>query len=308
MSIEWAWPSRIDRSHAISPEIRLDGDGRCQVMLLHGLTGAPAEFAYIARYLQRRGHLDVWCPTLLNHGGSIRVLAATGRDALYASVRSQFEEARRTAAATGSPLVIGGLSIGADLALMLSAEFPEAVAGVICLAPTLFYDGWNVPWAYRLLPLVDWTPFKFFAYHREEAPYGLKDETLRANVAKEYAAKTLKDDAQAHDGYAHYPIELLCEMHHLIKACMRTLPRVKAPILVVQAEHDDATGSRNAEFILNRTSSRRKELLLLQNSYHVVTADLERAKVAAAMQAFCDSVISENYPTQLADAPPPRVS
>jgi esterase/lipase len=97
-------------------------------------------------------------------------------------------------------------------------------------------------------------------------------------------------------------------MHHLIKACMRTLPRVKAPILVVQAEHDDATGSRNAEFILNRTSSRRKELLRLQNSYHVVTADLERAKVAAAMQVFCDSVISENYPTQPADAPPPRVS
>ena len=107
MTIEWAWPSRASHPHVISPEIRLDGDGRCQVVLLHGLTGAPSEFAYIARYLQRRGQLDVWCPTLLNHGGPIRLLAATGRDVLYASVRTQFEEARRTAAATGSPLVIG---------------------------------------------------------------------------------------------------------------------------------------------------------------------------------------------------------
>jgi carboxylesterase len=307
MTIEWAWPSHTSRPHAISPEIRLDGDGRCQVMLLHGLTGAPSEFAYIARYLQRRGHLDVWCPTLLNHGGSIRLLAATGRDSLYASVRSQFEQARHTTSVRGSPLVIGGLSIGADLALMLAAEFTEAVAGVICLAPTLFYDGWNVPWTHRFIPLVDWTPFKFFAYHREESPYGLKDETLRAFVDKEYAAKTLKDDGQGHDGYAHYPIQLMCEMHHLIKACMRALPRVKASILVVQAEHDDATGPRNAEFILNRTSSRRKELLRLQNSYHVVTADLERARVAAAMQAFCDSVIFENSLRQRADAPSRQV-
>ena len=307
MTIEWAWPSRRNGPHAISPEIRLDGDGRCQVMLLHGLTGAPSEFAYIARYLQRRGHLDVWCPTLLNHGGPIRVLAAITRDALYASARSQFEEARRTASGKASPLVIGGLSIGADLALMLAAEFPEAVAGVICLAPTLFYDGWNVPWAYRFLPLVDWTPLKFFAYHREEPPYGLKDETLRALVEKEYAAKTLKDDSQGHNGYAHYPIRLLCEMHHLIRECMRALPRVKAPLLVVQAQHDDATGPRNAEFILSRTSSQRKELLLLQNSYHVVTADLERAKVAAAMQAFCDSITSEDS-TARAEAQPLRVS
>lgn len=298
MTIEWAWPRRTGSSGAISPEIRLSGDGRCQVMLLHGLTGAPAEFAYIAHYLHKRGHLDVWCPTLLNHGGSIRVLAATGRDALYASVRTQFEQALRSAEDTGAPLVIGGLSIGADLALMLGAEFPEAVAGVICLAPTLFYDGWNVPWSYRFLPLVDWTPFKFFAYHREETPYGLMDEALRAHIEKEYAAKTLKNDAARHDGYAHYPIQLLCEMHHLIKACIRALPRVIAPILVVQAKHDDATGPRNAEFVLNRTNSRRKELLLLENSYHVVTADLERARVAAAMRSFCDSVTSEKSSTQ----------
>jgi carboxylesterase len=299
MTIEWAWPSRPSRCRTLSPEIRLNGDARCHVMLLHGLTGAPAEFAYIAHYLQKRGRLDVWCPTLLNHGGPIRLLAATRRDELYASVRSQFEQERHTAGVAGAPLILGGLSIGADLALMLCAEFPEAIAGVICLAPTLFYDGWNVPRSYRLIPLVDWTPLKFFTYYREEPPYGLKDEALRARVAEDYEKRTLKDDGEQHDGYAHYPIQLMCEMHHLIKECVRTLPRVKASLLVVQAEHDDATGPRNAQFILDRTSSPRKELLLLQNSYHIVTADLERATVASAMQAFCDSVIADALPRQV---------
>ena len=291
MSLEWAWPSAKQRCLALSPEIQLEGDARCHVMLLHGLTGAPVEFAYVAHYLHKRAHLDVWCPTLLNHGGPIRVLAATGRDALYASVRSQFEDARRAAAAAGSPLVIGGLSIGADLALMLAAEFPEAVAGVVCLAPTLFYDGWNVPWTHRFIPLADWTPFKYFAYHREEAPYGLKDEVLRARIGADYAGKTLNDSAERHEGYAHYPVRLMCEMHHLIKDCRRMLPRVEAPLLVVQAEHDDATSPRNAQYILDHAGSIRKEVLLLANSYHVVTADLERAKVAAAMHGFCSAVM-----------------
>jgi esterase/lipase len=155
---------------------------------------------------------------------------------------------------------------------------------------------------------VDWTPFKFFAYHREESPYGLVDETLRAIVAKEYAAKTLKDETQGHNGYAHYPVQLLCEMRHLIRACKKSLPQVRAPILVVQAEHDDATGPRNADFILARTNSRRKELLSLKNSYHIVTADLERAAVAMAMQMFCDGVISDNSTALHADPPPRRVS
>ena len=300
MPIEWAWPSGISPIAAPSSEIHLNGDGRCHVMLLHGLTGGPAEFAYIAHYLHKRAHLNVWCPTLLNHGGPIGILAATGRNALYASVRSQFEEAARAAAVTTSPLVIGGLSIGADLSLMLAAEFPNTVAGVICLAPTLFYDGWNVPWTYRLIPLVDWTPLKFFAYQREEPPYGLKDEVLRARVAEEYAKQTLKNDADRQNGYAHYPVRLMCEVHHLIKECIGVLPRVKAPLLVIQAEHDDATSPRNAEFILDHTDSSRKELVLLRNSYHVITADLERAKVAAAMQAFCNAVIAGSAPERVA--------
>jgi len=57
----------------------------------------------------------------------------------------------------------------------------------------------------------------------------------------------------------------------------RATPRQGA-LPVIQAEHDDATRPRNAEFILERTGSSRKELLLLRNSYRVITVDLERAR------------------------------
>src|SRR5439155_26002423 len=176
------------------------------------------------------------------------------------------------------PLVVGGLSLGAVLSLMLAAEFPEDVDGVACLAPTLFYDGWSVPWYQRLIPLVAYTPLKYFAYFREDEPYGLKDEWLRAKMASRYRSARLEDSGEAAKvGYAHFPVRLFCEMRHLIRMCMRELPRVACPVLVVQAEQDDVTGPRNAQFIIEHVGSPRRELLLLKRSYHLVSADLERA-------------------------------
>ena len=43
---------------------------------------------------------------------------------------------------------------------------------------------------------------------------------------------------------------------------------------------------RNSQFIYNRVKSNRKELVLLHNSYHIITADQERNAVAMHMQRF----------------------
>jgi carboxylesterase len=219
------------------------------------------------------------------------VLARTTWSQIYQSAKDGFVEARAAAKAEGLPLVIGGLSMGANLALMLAAEFAKDVAGVVCLAPTLFYDGWSVPWYHRLIPLVAYTPLKHFTYFREREPFGLKDEALRSKIADQYGRMSVRDSSgAAKSGYAHFPVRLFCEMRHLIRECKAALARVAAPVLVVQAENDDVTSPRNAQFILERIASEKRELLLLKNSYHLVAADLERSLVAARMQAFCAEV------------------
>jgi len=73
-------------------------------------------------------------------------------------------------------------------------------------------------------------------------------------------------------------------MRRLIRMCKRALPRVACPVLVVQAEQDDVTGPKNAQFIIERVGSSRRELLLLKQSYHLVSADLERSTVADHLQ------------------------
>ena len=291
MSIEWAWLARRGRTEVEDRGIELRGDGGCRVVLLHGLTGCPAELGYVAHWLRSRGRYHVSCPRLVNHGQPMAVLARTRWRELVDSAREAFLEARAAARREGVPLVVGGLSLGAVLSLILAAEHPEDVAGVACLAPTLFYDGWSVPWYHRLIRLVDYTPLKYFTYFRESEPYGLRDEALRARIAGQYRHAAIDDaSAAAKIGYAHFPVRLFCEMRHIIERCKRLLPQVRSPLLVVQAERDDVTGRRNADFILERAASDQRELLLLKESYHLVCADIERSTVAARLQAFCASL------------------
>ncbi|MBI3376717.1 MAG: alpha/beta fold hydrolase [Betaproteobacteria bacterium] len=292
MAVEWAWIKPQRPVDLPDRGIFLPAEGRCMVMLLHGLTGSPTELGYIAYHLQYRGGYAVHCPRLINHGQPLSILARTTWEQLYDSARQVFLEAREAARAKGVPLVIGGLSLGAVLCLILAAEFPGEVAGVACLSPTLFYDGWNVPWMHKLIPLAHYSGLKYFAYFREDAPFGLRDEELREKIAAQYNKTTLRDSAgSAALGYAHFPVRLFCEMRHLIAWCKRILPQVTCPVLLVQAENDDMTSPKNSQYIIDRISSSWRELILLKKSYHVVTADLERRTVAAHLQRFCDAVV-----------------
>ncbi|HTQ76468.1 MAG TPA: alpha/beta fold hydrolase [Burkholderiales bacterium] len=299
MPVEWAWLEARRRDDVPDRGLKLPPRGGCVTLLLHGLTGSPAELAYLAFRLHREGRAGVRCPQLANHGQPLGVLARTTRRELYESARQAFVAARDEARTRGAPLVVGGLSLGAILSLMLAAEFPADVAGVVCLSPTLFYDGWNVPWLRRLLPLARFTPLKNFSYFREGEPFGLKDEALRARVAEQYAGMSLRDSEGAADlGYAHFPVRLFCEMQPLIERCKRILPRVTSPVLLVQAERDDMTGPRNARYIYRRVASERRELIMLGNSYHVVSADLERASVGDHMLRFCGSLQAAGAPVR----------
>ena len=292
MSVEWAWIKQKSAVTLVDRGLFLPAEGACMVMLLHGLTGTPTELGYIAYHLQYRGRFAVNCPRLVNHGQPLSVLARTSHDELYDSARSAFLEARQAARAKGVPLVIGGLSLGAVLCLMLAAEFGDDVAGVACLSPTLFYDGWNVPWLHKLIPLVDYTPLKYFAYFREDEPFGLRDEALREKIAAEYRKASIHEEGSASNlGYAHFPVRLFCEMRHLIARCKAILPQVRCPVLLIQAENDDMTSPRNSQYIHDRIGSAWREIVLLKESYHVVTADLERGTVAANLQRFCETVV-----------------
>lgn len=270
------------------PGVFMPGRNGRAVVLIHGLTGTPTEVRFIAWFLNTHG-FTVSCPRLANHGQSINVLKKTRWPEFYDSVRQAYAELRKD----HDEIYVAGLSMGALLALLLAGECPTEIAGVSCLSPTFFYDGWNVPWYHFLLPVASHTPLRNYVYFKEEPPYGLKNERIREKVHEFYRAADIN---AMHDvdrlGYPYFPVRLLAELHRLVDFLEPRLPRIVSPCQIIQARHDDMSSARNAQHIYDRIASRRKEIVYLEDSYHVITADQERAKVAQSMLDFFSAEVA----------------
>jgi carboxylesterase len=248
------------------------------VLLFHGLTGAPAELQAITRALRRAGYA-VETPMLPGHGVDEATLLKTGwKDWLAAA------EAELVRLSEQGPIFVGGLSMGAVLALALAQRRPERVKGLALLAPTLKYDGFNCPSYAWILPLAAMTPVVRFYRFMEKPPYGLKDERLRKRVAE-----MMFFGAASDAGLPFMPGRSLAQNLKLITMVKKRLKEVQAPALIVHAVEDDVTHVRNARRLAASLSGPVRTLYL-EDSYHLVTVDRERAKVAQATVAFFDEL------------------
>src|SRR5579864_7827631 len=154
--------------------------GRAGVLLIHGLTGTPTEMRFVGKGLAQAG-FSVYGMQLAGHCGTEADLLATGWPDWYASVERAYEEFRRNV----DIVFVGGLSMGAVLAMHLAARRPDALRGIALYSTTLWYDGWTIPWTRYLLPLLPIAvhlPFGRRGRFAESFPYGIKDERLRQRV------------------------------------------------------------------------------------------------------------------------------
>lgn len=264
----------------------LKGNNGSAVILVHGMTGSPQEMKFLAEFLNQKGY-SVICPRLAYHGEPIEILKKAKWQEFYQSVRTPFLEL----SAQHKFVFAAGLSMGALLVLLLADEFGDKISAVSCLSPTLFYDGWNTPWSKYLLPLAYITPLKNFFYFKEEPPYGIKNEQLQRFMHRYYRnAKLHSIEHVADYGYPYFPVTLFYQLHLCVKHLTKRLPNIKIPVQLIQARNDDITSIKNSQFIYGRIKSDKKELVLLDNSYHVITIDQEREKVAEKVDAFFEKI------------------
>lgn len=270
--------------------LSLVGDNGALVILIHGLTGSPNEMKSLASFLNKKGY-SVICPRLANHGEGLDILKKAKWQDFYESVRKVMVEG--PAAGFTGPIFASGLSMGALLALLLADEFKERIAGVSCLAPTLFYDGWNTPLSKFLLPLGYRTFLKHFFYFKEDPPYGIKNEAIRERIHRYYSTAKLDDmENVAQYGYPYFPVTLLCQMRLLVRHLSARLAYINLPVQLIQAKDDDVASVKNSKFIYDNIRSDVKEMILLYDSYHVITADHERDTVAQKAEEFFSSLMA----------------
>lgn len=258
------------------------GDNGATVILIHGLTGTPNEMRSLATFLNKKGY-SVICPRLARHGEPLKVLKHMKWQEFYKSIQDVFSKSLPD---TTGPVFAAGLSMGALLALLLAYDFPERISAVTCLAPTLFYDGWNTPLARYLMPLAS-TPLRYLFYFKEEPPYGIKNEFIQKRIHRYYKNASLDDlENVAQYGYPYFPVALLYQLQLLVKYVSKRLPGMDFPVQLIQAKNDDMTSVKNSKFIYDRIGSATKEMVLLHNSYHVITADQERDTVSEKTEGF----------------------
>jgi carboxylesterase len=263
-------------------EFFLEGHGdaaRTGVLLVHGLTGTPNEMRTLGKGLQKAG-FTVYAVELAGHCGTQEDLVATRWQDWYASVEAGAERLRGRV----DRVAVAGLSMGALLALRLAAEQPERIAGVAALAPMFRHDGWSMPFFTRFSFVL--RIFKALGVGRggcfiERPPYGIKDEALRKRIV----AQMQSGDSTA-AGLPGNPWWAVAEMYKLSAQVRRRLGDIRSPCLVVHATEDDVASVANARLITDGVRRAPVELVLLEDSYHLVVIDRERRTVIRRTAEF----------------------
>lgn len=254
---------------------RVRGDGRRAVLLIHGLTGAPGEMKAVGRALHRKG-FGLYAPLLAGHGGTEADLLKTGWRDWVASARAAYLDLAREA----DEIYVAGICAGGAIGLALCAEFP-AIRGAAVYSMLFEYDGWNMPkitlgapviQAVANLPLV--RRMSFVQPH----PYGLKDLRLQAMASQ--ALQSMIPGA-----LERMPLGSMYQLYRLARHVEQVAPRVKAPTLIVHAREDDLSHLRNAHR-LRAALGGPTELVVLEDSYHMVHVDREHARVGELTAAF----------------------
>jgi carboxylesterase len=258
-----------------------------RVLLLHGLASTAREFALVMHPLRRLGVTPVALEVDgYTHGSLVAAIRWEGWvEAAVARVEAEI-------AASPGPFVLGGLCTGALLAVAAATRKPlPGLRGLALLSPLVSYDGWALPWWYRMRPLAYALRMEdHFAMH-ERPPYGLKNERMRQMV------RTQMETQQATlCGPSRVSLRVIRESERLSRHAVPTLARLGVPALVLHARDDEICRLASVQRAFGAIPPDMLRTVILENSYHMITADNDRQAVAMELARFAHGLCGSSHP------------
>ena len=245
-------------------EFSFDGSG-ASALLIHGLTGSPYEMRYLGERIAQSG-FRARGVCLAGHGGSPEDLARTGFEDWYRSAEQGFDELR----SHGDPMVAVGLSMGAVLAARLACERSNEVAGVAMLA-SAFYLNRSAEFA--------------LAIARRFRPF-----VRRLNIAGDGPDIADPETRRVYPRVTLMPVAAALELKRLSECVRAKLGNIRGPAIIMHSRQDHVCPyRRNVPFLMRRLAVSDKRLVTLEESFHVVTVDRERERVAGEVLTFIKS-------------------
>ncbi len=247
--------------------------GKVGVLLIHGLGGSPSEMRFVANGLARAGY-TVHCPVLAGHRSADDLKLVTWWD-WYRSAKRALNQLSRQC----ETVIVGGLSTGAVLGLLLAARHPEKVQAVTLYSPALWLSGSHVPWYAPLFQLVTSKWFANLFRFPFPSHVGIKDQRIR-----DFIRNALSGDGATPAGA---PGGAVLERRRLANKVMKELGRITQPALIIHSREDDYAGLDNATYLQQKLAGP-VDLTVLDDSYHMVTVDRQRHIVVERTAAFLD--------------------
>jgi len=255
----------------------MEGTNGKGVLLVHGLTGAPAEMKLVARQFHKKGY-SVLAPLLAGHGENEEVLRRSRWEDWLESVQTS----ARWLSSKVDAVFAAGICVGGKLAMMAADRELGSINAVAVYSPCFHYDGWDVPRYYALFsPHIRWIsliPFIDRLNFRETSSLGIKDERMRRMVSSMSGEGMLET----------FPGRGLIEMHELGRNLKARLPMMKTPTLVLHSLQDDLSSPDHARYIAAHVGGP-SELRWLDDSYHMIHVDRQHRQVADMTADFFEA-------------------
>ena len=240
---------------SVSPDPVVLPGGSTTVVLIHGYTGSPAELGLLADSLQREGY-GVECPLLDGHGTCLEDLMPVEPDQWLNQLDAVVDRLQHQ----GQSVVVGGLSLGAILALQVARRRPS-IQGVITYSP----------------PVISGDPRALIA------PLLAKVLASVPRPADDFVDPTTAERIWT---YNRWPSRCSVKVLELIADTRRHLAEVTKPLLVMASRLDRVITPRGVNRLRQQVSSPYVELQWLENSGHLITTDAEWRTVAAVTAEF----------------------
>ena len=230
------------------------GEGPTGALLVHGFTGSPQGLRALGSHLADQG-IAVAAPRLPGHGTTWEDLNARGADDWVRTV----DDAHEALAGRCDEVFLVGLSFGAALSFDLAARKPDGVAGIVALAPFVMTKD----------------PRRFLS-----PVIRLLVQSL-PGVGNDVADPEVKEIA-----YERLPTSAAYRMLQFTKRVRSQLPKVTCPLLILHSRNDHTAHPDNANVILDSVGSTDKRVEWFDRSYHVITIDYDKDRVAELTTGF----------------------
>lgn len=223
------------------------------VLVSHGFTGTTQSMHYLGKRIADEGY-TVYGPRLTGHGTHYEDMEkATNKDWI-SDVEAGLEKLKETC----SDIFVAGLSMGGTLALYLAEHYPE-ISGIMPINAAT-----NLPEMKR--------NYEGITNGKDRFIDGIGSDIKRDDVEELAYTKT--------------PVKSMGELLRLSNLVRADLSKITVPTLVFSSLVDHVVPPENSIEIYKNIASKDKNIVYLENSYHVATLDNDKELIAEKCISF----------------------